>query len=112
MDDLTKLIKAVRSLLNDIDDMKAPRPFDAHRSDHWFGPFSEVAEDYDFNTNVNWPNLGIAARNVNEALHDYVRGVDPRGPTPSEAEANERLIDNPHPGNPPVDGPDPGYSEY
>jgi hypothetical protein len=53
-------VKAVKSLLADIEDMQAG---------NWFGGFSEYTEDYDeFLVTVEWPNLAISAQRVRDSL--------------------------------------------
>ena len=56
------LIKAIKSLLSDIEAMQSERTY-------LFGSFSEYEKDYeDDNVHVEWPNLAIAAADVKAAL--------------------------------------------
>lgn len=58
---MDELIKAVRSLLSDIESMQPH----CNNDNYWFGPFSEIDE---YNNLVEWPNLAISAEDVKKAL--------------------------------------------
>lgn len=63
---MDKLIKAVKSLLVDIDGMRIANT-------NLFGEFFDSAPEADGVT-VDWPNLAISADNVVQALEEYEHG--------------------------------------
>lgn len=67
---MDELIKAVRSLLADIEAMRC-KPDGKKDTGQWFGPFSEWENGYE-EPNVEWPNLSISADAVKKQLDDFV----------------------------------------
>lgn len=64
-----QLVKSVESLLTDIAGMKCPDVSDMTESfEEGFGPFSEFVQDGDDAMYIEWPNLDISAKAVQQAL--------------------------------------------
>jgi hypothetical protein len=66
MDDL---LKAVKSLISDIESMSCDAPLRDHdgSQDYWFGPFSEYADHIE-SVSIDWPNLAISLAAVKKLI--------------------------------------------
>ncbi|MEQ1950957.1 hypothetical protein [Mesorhizobium sp. CN2-181] len=75
---MENLIKAVKSLLSDIEGMNCRAPdYAENQSNYWFGRFSEFDNSLESldGMAVEWPNLAISADEVKKALDEYEFGT-------------------------------------
>lgn len=66
------LIKAIKSLINDIEAMRCIPDDSIEDSGHWFGLFSRHCFDWDDGASIEWPNLAISLEEVKTALEQAI----------------------------------------
>jgi hypothetical protein len=64
---MNELIKALKSLISDIESMQSSGTHDSN----WFGPFSQHEMGLDDLMEVEWPNLAISLEAVKAALENF-----------------------------------------
>jgi hypothetical protein len=67
---MEKLLKAVKSLVSDIESMQV-KPENPDAGLYWFGPFSEAEDacgDQDSDVSIEWPNLAISLDEVKKVI--------------------------------------------
>lgn len=64
------LIQAVKSLINDIENMQTEPDDSLADQEAWFGGFSVWTEDGE--VKIQWPNLAISVANVKEILEGKI----------------------------------------
>jgi hypothetical protein len=67
--EVDEILKAVKSLISDIESMSCDAPLRDHdgSQDYWFGPFSEYADHIE-SVSIDWPNLAISLAAVKKLL--------------------------------------------
>lgn len=87
-------VTAVKSLLSDIEGMRFFTRDTDDENSYWFGPFSEHVDAGDFGDDpvrVEWPNLSIAAADVQKLIDERVTIIDHQDaldPQSQQARAN------------------------